>query len=440
MNLRSVPAYSMGTKSNQFNKWIQTPGVGNYNMDHKNVTDVKNPNFSFGRNDKLKQKDITPKLVGPGKYETNTSTMGKKLATPLKEKRGQILHTTNEYSPGPGTHDPTDSVLVDQPKYSFRRDRLKTLTCEKITTGPADYNLNYSSVEGKISNGRFGRELNKSTIEMSPGPGQYDWEKSPIQCRKAKFSRDSRRPPSHGVGCTGNVGPGNYMVTQEDLVNNKKKSMGYTMRPKTNQFNKWIQPPGPGNYDPDDLYKSRGFRLPRTARMDLFNQAGYHIKTNPGPGAYCPKSYRSTKEGNVFGNENRPGFADQHSSCGPGQYDWTKTTADTNKYSFKRDSRKGFESLFNFPGPGAYKTQDTKVRKPNYSLGKSRKGFVEFDENPGAGTHDPSFSSTRKKANTGHSFSRDDRMKKIKPTPGPGDHNVKRTVPDIPSYLTKSIA
>lgn len=440
MNLRSVPAYSFGSKTNTQNTWIQPPGVGNYEMDHKNVLDTKSPKFSFGRGDKLKEKDITPRLVGPGTYNTNLSTMSKKLATPLKGQRGKILHETYEASPGPGTHDPTQSNRVYEPKYSFNRDRLKTLTGERKTVGPADYRLNHGSVEAKVPNGKFSQNQNQSCKEMSPGPGQYDWEKSPTGGLKAKWHRDSRRPPEHGIGCTGNLGPGNYIVTQEDLCNNGKKNQGYTMRPKTNADNTWIKPPGPGNYDPNDQSKKTKFSVPRTARMDIFNPAGYNTNKNPGPGQYYPNSFRTTKVGNSFANEQRPGFADLQNDCGPGQYNAQKVTEAGSKYSFRRNKRQGLENEYANPGPGTYKTQDTKVRNPSYGLGTSKKCVVTFDKNPGSGAHDPSFEPTRKKSNTGYSLSRNSRFKDIKATPGAGHYDVRRTVPDIPAYLSKSVA
>lgn len=74
MNLRSVPAYTMRPKTNQFNKQLETPGVGTYQMDHKDVLDVKNPQHSFPKSTKLDLKEITPNVVGPGKYETNNTT------------------------------------------------------------------------------------------------------------------------------------------------------------------------------------------------------------------------------------------------------------------------------------------------------------------------------------------------------------------------------
>lgn len=139
------------------------------------------------------------------------------------------------------------------------------------------------------------------------------------------------------------------------------------MRPKTNQFNKWIQPPGPGNYDPNDGYNSTKHKIGTNPRPEPFNNTD---KKFPGPGLYDPMDIQTMKVGNKFGREMRKDFADRSNErCGPGQYYWNKNSKDT-KYSFGKDARKTMENPYGYPGPGRYQTQDTKVKNPSFSVGK----------------------------------------------------------------------
>jgi len=189
--------------------------------------------------------------------------------------------------------------LTTQPKYSFSKDKLKTLIPIRRTLdiGPADYMPDHKSVERKIPNGRFSKNQHTKSVAEGPGPGQYNWEKLPFAGTKSRWHKEHQRPISHKIGCTGPLGPGSYTVTQNDLCNNSRKKMGWTMRPTTNVNNTWVKPPGPGNYNPKDMSKTVRSSFPKTSRMDLFSPAGYRINNNPGPGSYEPETEKVEMNG-----------------------------------------------------------------------------------------------------------------------------------------------
>ena len=87
MQFRSSPVYTMRAKTQQFNKLVQPPGVGAYNMDHKAIIDPLIAKYSFGNASKLKLLGRTPNIVGPGKYDTNRTTLSRRLGAPLKATR-----------------------------------------------------------------------------------------------------------------------------------------------------------------------------------------------------------------------------------------------------------------------------------------------------------------------------------------------------------------
>jgi hypothetical protein len=87
MKFTSSPAYTMRPKTSNDDRYRGQPGVGSYNMDHHDIISEKKPKYSFGHAEKMKLREVTPQKLAPGCYETNNSTLSKKLAAPLRAQR-----------------------------------------------------------------------------------------------------------------------------------------------------------------------------------------------------------------------------------------------------------------------------------------------------------------------------------------------------------------
>jgi hypothetical protein len=87
MKFVSSPAYTMGPKTGNINGDSMQPGVGSYEMDHRDIIDPQRPKWSFAHGEKLKLVGVTPDKLGPGSYETNNTTLGRRLAAHTRAKR-----------------------------------------------------------------------------------------------------------------------------------------------------------------------------------------------------------------------------------------------------------------------------------------------------------------------------------------------------------------
>ena len=80
MNFSSVPVYSMGKKLPSVDKANNTCiGPGKYNETSVNVNKTKQPEINFGKQARLSSLDKHFSTNGPGKYETNSSTLSRLL-------------------------------------------------------------------------------------------------------------------------------------------------------------------------------------------------------------------------------------------------------------------------------------------------------------------------------------------------------------------------
>ena len=87
MNFRSPPVYSMSSRYKSAQKKNPTPGVGTYDMDHKNLIHDRNPNYSIGKEQRMKLQSNLPDSVGPSTYPYANSTLSRRGSSIDKAKR-----------------------------------------------------------------------------------------------------------------------------------------------------------------------------------------------------------------------------------------------------------------------------------------------------------------------------------------------------------------
>lgn len=113
---------------------FNNPGPGTYDGDYT-VGRTKNPQFSFGKGDKVVNDQGFP---GPGTYDGHGVDTRASVAM---DKGDKGLKYGNPF-PGPGTYD-YEHGLGSHPKYSFGKDP-RDKDADRLKVGPADYDIPHS--------------------------------------------------------------------------------------------------------------------------------------------------------------------------------------------------------------------------------------------------------------------------------------------------------
>ena len=282
-----------------------TPGPGNYEY-NKNTIKVKNPKYSFGKEDrKNSYKKISP---GPGAYN-HKEFVGKEGPKVSISKRFKYFQDMNDIGPGQYNHTDLNFYKRKSPTIKIGKDkRFSTLLIKDAlnTPGPGKYNQNkYISLLKKCApKYKIGTAKRRPLIEMDkyvPGPAKYNIIKSTgkesphYSIRlKTKLVKDSLNPP----------GPGKYNIEKAKVyIHNPTWKIGTELRIKPLKFIK--NTPGPGAYT---INSSRNFR-PKFGYTK--EKRGYlTINNYPGPGSYhIPCSFEElntyTRNNGKFNDEFR---------------------------------------------------------------------------------------------------------------------------------------
>lgn len=329
INLDQSACYSFGQKyKNKENE--MSPGPGNYNI--RTEKDLSVPSSIFGHEKRIdtdiKNNSGSP---GPGKYNINNLENTTNVKHPQysfgREKR--ITDNIND-NPGPGSYKYKEYVGKEGKKPSMGL-KFKSKSMVHLP-GPGQYQTNnYNSILKKLPDIKIGkakRFINNS--QDNPGPGQYN---NADQLKYVRLNKPSwkigtsTRKPLNDVGDS--PGPGQYNIS-------KKIGDGapqYSMRIKENGDGNRFITPGPGRYNEDlkNLKHYPSWKIGTSKRDDSLKR---QIKEGfPGPGTY--ENYNNhllspPKYG--FGTQKR--YKDKYNdNPGPGSYHIPCSIIEVNDYT-----------------------------------------------------------------------------------------------------------
>lgn len=302
------PKYTMRKKYKILNKKGVIPPVGKYNLRADDMTSVGNGYLQ--RKEERTNLSINKQALaypGPGAYNPgdSLSSTGPKFSF-SKSERGKV--SKRAYTPGPGTYAHKEYTGREGVEPTFAKEVYKRYEVNK-NPAPGQYFENNSYLpdsacysfprngldEGFKQAGPTGNtsfDIRKTRRELhTPGPEKYD--------PNAFVSSTRRQYPSWKLGTSSRfevskssneIGPGSYSVSNGQLPEGLKYSMGAKLKAKE-KFNF----PGPGKYEivvanrPSEPKYSIG----KEQREDDLKR----IKKDkfPGPGSYTYKDSELTK-------------------------------------------------------------------------------------------------------------------------------------------------
>ena len=323
MIYKSSAAYSFGKSSKKtdttlLNKsMLATPGIEKYN---KEILNKPSGGYKFSKTEKFKTFRLeTP---GPGKYETNKSTMGEgvpKYSINTTDKETQIGKTikTSEKNkiPGPGVYSLTEenyekTIFNRTMTSSFAKEpKLKLL--DNHVPGVGKYSTITSRDFGKSNKNKYtmSKTNRKNIVDMSKTsssvknkddikalePGYYEI--------KSTFGKGGTKPLLRGkpkdMKKLDVPGPGQYnndIAKNKTLKKNPSTCLGFGNRTDITAKEKKKDVPGfkyeyGTDFDVRDKHKIKANTFQKSERMPKIDN-----KT-PGPGAYyVPCSFGVTSD------------------------------------------------------------------------------------------------------------------------------------------------
>lgn len=274
------------------------PGPGHFKPDKDNY-DFRyfTPTWSFGKSNRDDLYDETRNIPGPGKYNTNGSTLNFKSGFTILGKNKTKGHASD--TPAPNVYN-QDIAALRQTAPAFRigkAERKDMSTGNPDQPGPGSYHrpLNQIRLDAK------GQIEGRTTFGTSVRPGLYT-------------SEAGRNP-----------GPGEYEV-RGNITRGKKYSMGVKCGvKKSNEVY-----PGPGEYEPfGSLYleKNNGAIIGTSERPALYKKG-----VAPGPGQYDTRQNIGYGTKSKIGNGKRPPMTKPSDEPGPGYYNIPSAIANVQKY------------------------------------------------------------------------------------------------------------
>jgi len=268
------------------------PGPGtHYDANNKDNYDFRffNPTWSFGKAHRDDLYDEAKNVPGPGKYNTNGSTINTKSGFTILGKNK--TKGSSNYTPAPNVYNQNINPLR-QTAPAFRIGKAER---KDMSTGNPEF----------------------------PGPGAY--HKPNASVGKGAKIGTSVRPGLYTQEGKKNPGPGEYEV-RGDITRGKKYSMGVKcgIKKTTEVY------PGPGEYEPfGSLYleKNNGAIIGTSERPALYKKG-----VAPGPGQYDITGELLTAQASKIGLGKRPPMTKPSDEPGPGYYDIPSAIANVQKY------------------------------------------------------------------------------------------------------------
>jgi len=325
-------------------------------------------------------------VPGPGQYAPKPCVP----SSPRWSLRGRIADPNdklNSRTPGPAQYSPEKPKSA---RASLLHARLQTNDKKGMIPGPGAYgNPDMNRIRARPPSFSLGGRLDRSWsgTGMSPGPGAYD---ARLRGGGLAYSMTPRR---EDVTSPKAPGPGAYTIAS---TVGESKATGMGIGDRFGDRDKMKSNPGPGAYFPKTDFVSDKERVPAFS-MTARRSGGISARLYPGPGAYTPKmdsvkpsSPRSTLHPRI----NYPGG--NTVTPGPDHYNAIRPiTAPAITLKSRIDPKAGFVS----PGAGAYDVQGkdnfTKARSPAFSLGKRiQPGSMSLT--PGPGQYETAFTVTER--------------------------------------------
>ena len=323
MIYKASAAYSFGKSSKKtdtsfLNKtMLTTPEIGKYNKD---ILTKPTEGFKFPKEEKFKTLKIqTP---GPGKYETNKTTIGEgvpKYSINKSDKETQIGKAIKRSKinkiPGPGdytlTEENYEKTIFNKTMTSHFAKEPKLKLLDNHVPGVGKYSTNTTSDFGKSNKNKFtmSKTLRKNIIDTSKtsssvknkddikalDPGYYEV--------KSSFGKDGTKPLIRGkpkdIKKLDVPGPGKYdfdKAKMRTLKKNPTTCLGFGNRTDITASEKKKDVPGfkyeyGTDFDVSNKSKIKANTFEKSERMKK------PVNNTPGPGAYyLPCSFGVTSD------------------------------------------------------------------------------------------------------------------------------------------------
>jgi hypothetical protein len=323
MIYKASAAYSFGKSSKKtdtsfLNKtMLTTPEIGKYNKD---IITKPTGGFKFPKEEKFKTLKIqTP---GPGKYETNKTTIGEgvpKYSINKSDKETQIgkaiYRSKKNKIPGPGdytlTEENYEKTIFNKTMTSHFAKEPKLKLLDNHVPGVGKYSTNTTSDFGKSNKNKFtmSKTLRKNIIDTSKtsssvknkddikalDPGYYEV--------KSSFGKDGTKPLIRGkpkdIKKLDVPGPGKYdfdKAKMRTLKNDPSTCLGFGNRTDITASEKKKDVPGfkyeyGTDFDVSNKSKIKANTFEKSERMKK------PVSNTPGPGAYyLPCSFGVTSD------------------------------------------------------------------------------------------------------------------------------------------------
>jgi hypothetical protein len=323
MIYKASAAYSFGKSSKKtdtsfLNKtMLTTPEIGKYNKD---IITKPTGGFKFSKEEKFKTLKIqTP---GPGKYETNKTTIGEgvpKYSINKSDKETQIGKAIKRSKinkiPGPGdytlTEENYEKTIFNKTMTSHFAKEPKLKLLDNHVPGVGKYSTNTTSDFGKSNKNKFtmSKTLRKNIIDTSKtsssvknkddikalDPGYYEV--------KSSFGKDGTKPLIRGkpkdIKKLDVPGPGKYdfdKAKMRTLKNDPSTCLGFGNRTDITASEKKKDVPGfkyeyGTDFDVSNKSKIKANTFEKSERMKK------PVNNTPGPGAYyLPCSFGVTSD------------------------------------------------------------------------------------------------------------------------------------------------
>ena len=323
MIYKASAAYSFGKSSKKtdtsfLNKtMLTTPEIGKYNKD---IITKPTGGFKFSKEEKFKALKIqTP---GPGKYETNKTTIGEgvpKYSINKSDKETQIGKAIKRSKinkiPGPGdytlTEENYEKTIFNKTMTSHFAKEPKLKLLDNHVPGVGKYSTNTTSDFGKSNKNKFtmSKTLRKNIIDTSKtsssvknkddikalDPGYYEV--------KSSFGKDGTKPLIRGkpkdIKKLDVPGPGKYdfdKAKMRTLKNDPSTCLGFGNRTDITASEKKKDVPGfkyeyGTDFDVSNKSKIKANTFEKSERMKK------PVNNTPGPGAYyLPCSFGVTSD------------------------------------------------------------------------------------------------------------------------------------------------
>jgi len=287
---RTAPQAQTHPKQPMFGS-SELPGPGTHFNPNKDNYDFRyfTPTWSFGKSNRDDLYDETRNIPGPGKYNTNGSTINTKTGFTILGKNKAKEHSSS--TPGPNVYN-QDIGALRQTAPAFRIGKAER---KDMSTGNPEF----------------------------PEPGRY-YKESGFSGKGAKIGT-SRRPGLYSQEAGKNPGPGEYEV-RGDITKGKKYSMGVKcgIKKSTEVY------PGPGEYEAFTsvyLEKNNGAIIGTSERPALYKKG-----VAPGPGQYDVRGNLGGGQKSRIGNGKRPPMTKPSDEPGPGYYTIPSAIANVQKY------------------------------------------------------------------------------------------------------------